>query len=323
MAGSDCSCAECASDECLVEIRGLVKRYGSRKAIDGVDLTVQQGEVLGLLGPNGAGKSTTMAVLSTLTSFDAGTISLCGLRLPRDAARVKRLLGIVPQELALYPSLSGTQNLSFFGRIYGLRGRALSERIARVLEIVGLSNRARDPVRSYSGGMQRRLNMAASLLHRPRIVLLDEPMVGVDPQSRNLLLEHIERMRAECHTMIYTTHNMDEAARLCDRVAIMDGGRILAVDTTAELLKLLGSGVIHLACSGQESMAAPLAELESVRSLDTSDGVLRIRVSDTQAALLEITRLCHERSATIHSLEALEPNLESVFLHLTGKSLRD
>jgi ABC-2 type transport system ATP-binding protein len=229
----------------MIEINGLVKRYGQRAAVDGVSFSVREGEIFGLLGPNGAGKTTTLSILSTLLEPDAGQVSIGSFDLAREAARIKPLIGYVPQELALFPTLSAWDNLAFFGRIYRLSGPVLKERINAVLDLVGLRDRAGDAVKTFSGGMQRRLNIAVGLIHQPRILFLDEPTVGVDPQSRIFIFEHVESLKAEGMTVLYTTHYMEEAERLCDRVAIMDRGQVLALDTTKNLIRLLGGGVIY------------------------------------------------------------------------------
>ncbi len=309
----------------VIEVNGLVKRYGHRVAVNGVSFSVQEGEIFGLLGPNGAGKTTTISILATLLPLDEGKVSILGYDLVQEADRIKPLIGFVPQELALYPTLSAWDNLAFFGRIYGLRGKLLKERIAAVLELVGLQDRAKDAVRTFSGGMKRRLNIAAGLIHQPRILFLDEPTVGVDPQSRNFIFEHIERLKAEGMTIIYTTHYMEEAERLCDRVAIMDEGRILALDTPKGLIGLLGGGVIHIEVAEEniEDVMHAIRNLPHVRAASSQGRRLKVETSAARPALLELIELCNARDVPILSLEMLEPNLESVFLHLTGKHLRD
>ena len=204
----------------MIQIDGLVKRYGERAAIDGLSLSIMEGEVFGLLGPNGAGKSTLIAILTGLIGPDEGSVKVDDLDLKTEPDRIKPLVGFVPQDLALYLTLSARDNLAFFGRIYGLKGRALEDRISWALGLANLSDRARDPVRTFSGGMQRRLNIAVGLIHKPRVLLLDEPTVGVDPQSRNFIFDHVEKLKEEGMTVLYTTHYMEEAERLCDRVAI-------------------------------------------------------------------------------------------------------
>lgn len=309
----------------MIEINGLVKKYGERVAVNEVSFCVQEGEIFGLLGPNGAGKTTTISILATLLPPDQGQVTIGGYDLVRETNQIKTLIGFVPQELALYPTLSAWDNLAFFGRIYGLRGTALKDRIAAVLDLVGLRDRAGDAVRTFSGGMKRRLNIAAGLIHQPRLLFLDEPTVGVDPQSRNFIFEHVERLKAEGMTILYTTHYMEEAERLCDRVAVMDEGCILALDTTKGLIGLLGGGVIYvgLAADAIEALLPLIRALPHVQAISVQDGRLKVETSEARPALLELIELCNARDVPILSLEVLEPNLESVFLHLTGKRLRD
>jgi len=309
----------------MIEIEDLVKKYGERVVVDRVTLSVQEGELFGLLGPNGAGKTTILSILSTLLEPDAGRVTIGGHDVVREAYRVKSLIGYVPQELALFPALSARDNLAFFGRIYRLSGQALKERIAAVLDLVTLTDRADDAVRTFSGGMKRRLNIAVGLIHQPRILFLDEPTVGVDPQSRNFIFEHVEHLKAEGMTVLYTTHYMEEAERLCDRVAIMDEGRVLALDTTPNLVRLLGGGVLYagLATEAMEALQPAIRALPHVREVSCQDSRLKIETTHANQALLALIELCNTHDVTILSLEVLEPNLESVFLHLTGKRLRD
>jgi ABC-2 type transport system ATP-binding protein len=309
----------------LIRIDGLFKKYGERVAVQDLSFSIEEGEIFGLLGPNGAGKTTTLSILSTLLIPDEGVVTISGYDIVREARQVKRLIGSVPQELALYPTLSAWDNLAFFGRIYGLQGLELKGRVTTVLALVGLSDRAADPVQTFSGGMKRRLNIAAGLIHRPRVLFLDEPTVGVDPQSRNFIFEHVKRLNAEGMTIVYTTHYMEEAERLCDRVAIIDHGRILALDTTKGLIDMLGGGVIYLGLPqvSLESLLPAVRVLSHVSMVTQEDCRLKIETSNARLALLELIELCNAHNVSILSLEMLEPNLESVFLHLTGKRLRD
>lgn len=309
----------------IIEIRDLVKRYEERVAVDGVSFTIHEGGIFGLLGPNGAGKTTTLSILSTLLPPDGGQVTIGGYDVTREANRIKPLIGYVPQELALFPSLSARDNLAFFGRIYLLSGPALRERIAAVLDVVGLADRAGDAVKTFSGGMKRRLNIAIGLIHQPRVLYLDEPTVGVDPQSRNFIFEHVERLKDEGMTILYTTHYMEEAERLCDRVAIMDKGRILALESTKNLIGLLGGGVIYvgLPADALEELQPAIRDLPQVSQVSLEDDRVKIETREASKALLELIGLCNGRDVPILSLEVLEPNLESVFLHLTGKRLRD
>ncbi|OGP56411.1 MAG: hypothetical protein A2Y65_11450 [Deltaproteobacteria bacterium RBG_13_52_11] len=309
----------------VISINGLVKKYGERVAVQGVSFSITEGEIFGLLGPNGAGKTTILSILSTLLVPDEGNATIIGHDVARETKRVKPLIGFVPQELALYQTLSAWDNLVFFGRIYGMGGAILKERITTVLALVGLSDRAGDLVQTFSGGMKRRLNIAAGLIHQPRILFLDEPTVGVDPQSRNFIFEHVERLNEGGMTIVYTTHYMEEAERLCDRVAIMDQGRILALDTMKGLVDMLGGGVIYvgLVQASVETLLPSLRSLPHVRMVVEEEGRLKIETSDSHLALLELIELCKVSNVSILSLEMLQPNLESVFLHLTGKRLRD
>ena len=309
----------------LISINGLFKKYGERVAVQDVSFSIEEGEIFGLLGPNGAGKTTTLSILSTLLIPDEGIVTISGYDIVREARQVKRLIGSVPQELALYPTLSAWDNLAFFGRIYGLQGLELKGRVTTVLALVGLSDRSADPVQTFSGGMKRRLNIAAGLIHRPRVLFLDEPTVGVDPQSRNFIFEHVKHLNAEGMTIVYTTHYMEEAERLCDRVAIIDHGRILALDTTKGLIDMLGGGVIYLGLPqvALESLLPAVRVLSHVSMVTQEDCRLKIETSNARLALLELIELCNAHNVSILSLQMLEPSLESVFLHLTGKRLRD
>jgi ABC-2 type transport system ATP-binding protein len=230
----------------ILEVRDLVKRYGALAAVNEISFSIEEGEIFGLLGPNGAGKSTTISLLTGLFPPDSGSIRILGIDAVADVEKVKGLLGIVPQELALYPTLSARENLHFFGEMYGLGGKRLTEQVDNVLEIVGMTERANDVIQSCSGGMKRRINLAAGLVNRPRILFLDEPTVGVDPQSRNHIFESVQRLnREENMTILYTTHYMEEAERLCQRVAIIDHGKIIALDTPKNLIAMLGGGILH------------------------------------------------------------------------------
>ncbi|RME47569.1 MAG: ATP-binding cassette domain-containing protein [Caldilineae bacterium] len=304
---------------------GLRKQYGDIHAVRRLDLQIARGEIFGLLGPNGAGKTTTIAMLAGLLAPDGGKILLDGQPLTPDARGLKARIGLVPQELALYPTLSARDNLLFFGRIYGLRGKLLRRRIESVLETVGLTERARDPIETYSGGMKRRINIAASLLHEPDLLFLDEPTVGVDPQSRNAIFESVEALNRAGMTILYTTHYMEEAQRLCHRLAIMDGGRVIALDTPQALIRRLGGGVIRLRLDDglMPRLAEHAAHLPAVKTVSRHDGQLFIEAERPQEALVALLEVSNRLDARITALQILEPNLETVFLQLTGKTLRD
>jgi ABC-2 type transport system ATP-binding protein len=281
----------------MLTLTHVRKRYGTLTAVDDLSLTVRRGEVLGLLGPNGAGKSTTVSLAVGLLTPDEGEVVLEGLGSP-SAARVRARMGVAPQALAVYDLLTGEENLRFFGEVYGLSGAALTRRVSECLAFVGLSERARDRAGNYSGGMKRRLNLAAALVHQPEVLLLDEPTVGVDPQSRNAIFDNIESLNRDGLTVIYTTHYMEEAERLCDRIAIIDAGRLLALGTLDELLAAHG---------GAPTLVAV-----------TAAGETRIHTSDPLAELNRIAA-----STPVLTFHVERPTLEQVFLHLTGRTLRD
>ena len=322
--------------EPMVRAQELVKTYGDNVAVKGVSFDIGEGEIFGLLGPNGAGKSTAIKMLTCLFPPTGGSAQVCGHDVVGEAKEVKHLIGIVPQEIALYDSLSGRDNVTFFGQMQGLSGRRLKEQVANVLEYVGMTERAKDPVKEYSGGMKRRVNLAAGLVHGPRMLFLDEPTVGVDPQSRNHIFESVERLnREQGMSVLYTTHYMEEAQRLCHRVAIMDRGEIIAMDTPKNLIGMLGGGITHVGLSSpEESWAQAVSELTQVKAASyipqpeeetgtQARAILKVETLHGGEALIQIIRLFNERNVEILSIETLEPNLETVFLHLTGKSLRE
>jgi ABC-2 type transport system ATP-binding protein len=333
----------------VLEVEGLVKKYGDFEAVKGINFSVQEGEVFGLLGPNGAGKTQTISMLTGVIPATAGTARIGGHDIHTDMTAAKRINGLVPQDLALYPTLSARANLEFFGRIYGLRGKELKERVADVLYIVALSERADEAVEKYSGGMKRRVNIAAGLLHQPKLLFLDEPTVGVDPQSRNHIFESVMRLNRERGmSIVYTSHYMEEVELLCNRVAIIDEGRIIAMDTIKNLIALLGGGIIHVGLErvddalvttlamlpGVESaeivtpaVPPPPGEQEEVEGIErqsvSSSPLLKIVAKNSRQAIVSVINHLNEANLTLTSLEILEPNLESVFLHLTGKKLRE
>jgi ABC-2 type transport system ATP-binding protein len=296
----------------MIEVRELEKRYGELRAVDGVSFGIRAGEAFGLLGPNGAGKTTTILMLIGALSPDRGTVRIDGAHDPM-RAEVRRRIGIAPQELAIYEELTGRENIAFFGRLQGLSRKRLEERVERCLELAGLQDRRKERASRYSGGMKRRLNIACALVHEPDILVLDEPTVGVDPQSRNHIFESIEQLTGAGCTLIYTTHYMEEAQRLCDRVAIMDHGRILAIDTVPRLIdEFGGASVIEAELAAEPPPGATLPGEHDGRSL-------RIETDRPFEAIAEFGRSGIE----IESLRVDRPDLERVFLHLTGRSLRD
>jgi len=310
--------------EPILVAQDLKKAFGDLEAVKGISLQVARGEVFGLLGPNGAGKTTTISMLTGLLEPSSGQISVDGLDLKSHTNEVKAKLGLVPQELALYMTLSARQNLTFFGRIYGLKGKELRQRVDEVLETIGLTERANDPIKEYSGGMKRRVNIGAGLLHKPEVLFLDEPTVGVDPQSRNAIFESVETLNRAGMSVIYTTHYMEEAQRLCHRVAIVDEGRLIALDTPAALIRSLGGGVVILGIAegAPEELMDRIAQVPAVRSATRNDGELKVETQRLQDGLMGTLDITNQLDVRITSLEILEPNLESVFLNLTGKKLR-
>jgi len=303
----------------MIKAENLKKYYGATVALDDVSFEVQKGETFGLLGPNGAGKTTTIKLLCGLLRPDAGTVTLDGKTDPGQI-EVRLSLGVVPQSLALYEELSALENLRFFGKIYGLNGQKLKERVRDCLDIAGLAQRSKERVSKYSGGMKRRLNMVCSLLHDPPILLLDEPTVGVDPQSRNLIFETIEAMGKEGRTIIYTTHYMEEAQRLCDRVAIIDHGRILDMDSVENLITRHG-GPSHIEAEFEEKLSdvneiKPFVDNKDIQFEETK---IMFQTSRPMESLAKL----NSSGVRFRSLKVQTADLEDVFLNLTGRRLRD
>jgi linearmycin/streptolysin S transport system ATP-binding protein len=311
--------------EAVLCCRDLRKRYKERLAVDGVGFRVSPGETYGLLGPNGAGKTTTISMICGLLRRDGGEVTVAGASLDDDPATVKAAIGYVPQDVALYPDLTGLENLRFWGQMYGLAGRDLAARVQSVLELVGLAERARDKVASYSGGMQRRLNIGAGLLHRPRLLVLDEPTVGVDPQSRNAILGNVEALGGEGIAVLYTTHYMEEAERLCDRVGIIDQGRLVAEGTRRELVATVGErDRIELAATGDLArLAEATARVDGVDEATVVAGGIHLVARDGRRLLPRLLEAAEHAGVEVTSVEVVEPDLEAVFLHITGKALKD
>ena len=303
----------------------LRKRYGDRTAVDGVGFRIGPSETYGLLGPNGAGKTTTISMVCGLLARDGGSVMVDGRPVDIGTADAKNAIGYVPQELAIYPELSATENLRFFGQLYGMGGGELKRRVGEVLEIIGLEDRAGDRTDTFSGGMKRRLNIGIGLLHRPKLLVLDEPTVGVDPQSRNAILSSVEELGRRGMAILYTTHYMEEAERLCDRVAIIDEGLIRAEGTRRELVSLIGQrDRVELSAGGELGAAATAAgDVEGVEGASVHDAGLSLIVVDARSILPRILEAVTRAGATINSVEIVEPDLEAVFLHPTGRALRD
>ena len=305
----------------MIEVEQLRKAFGELVAVDGVSFTVRPGELFGLLGPNGAGKTTTIGCISGLLTPTAGRVRVMGHDVVGDGIEARRALGVVPQDIALYEDLSASENLQYWGGAQGMRDPTLRSRIAEVLELTGLQDRAREAVKKFSGGMKRRLNMAAGLIHRPKVMLMDEPTVGVDPQARNRIFEMIEELRGEGISMIYTTHYMEEAERLCDRIAIIDHGRIIALGTKDELVQnafASRSEVLARFAKADDGVADWVKERGGLQE----NGMARFTIEHAT----EIAGLLESAAKAGHELADIslrKPNLESVFLHLTGRELRD
>ena len=311
--------------EPVLECHGLRKRYGNRQAVDGVAFHVGQGETYGLLGPNGAGKTTTISMLCGIIERDEGEVVVAGAPIGTDRPVAKAAVGYVPQDIALYPDLTGRENLRFFGRLQGLAGAELNQRVEAVLEVVGLLDRADDRVGSYSGGMQRRANIAAGLIHSPKLLVLDEPTVGVDPQSRNAILESIEALGTEGMAVLYTTHYMEEAERLCDRMGIIDEGRIIAEGTRRELVAGIGEHD-RLRINAQGDLARfgeRCSGLDGVVKATATDSVVEVLARDGRRVLAPVVAAAEYLGVEISGIDVIEPDLEAVFLRLTGKALRD
>jgi ABC-2 type transport system ATP-binding protein len=292
-------------------------------ALQGVNFEVSAGEIFGLLGPNGAGKTTLMSILSCLLNETAGEARLLGQLLRPDNRSVRRQIGIVPQELAVYGELTARENLQFFGELYGIRGTTLQQRVKEVLAAIGLEDRAESRVLTFSGGMKRRLNLGAALIHQPRLVLLDEPTTGVDPQSRNHIFEEIRRLNRGGVTILYTSHYMEEVQALCTRIGIMDHGRLIACDTLPALLRHLQGLICIRVPRVTPALRERLEQLSGVRLTECDDEAVALETHDVKATLLRVVSLLNELGIELTSLETEEPNLERVFLHLTGRALRD
>jgi ABC-2 type transport system ATP-binding protein len=309
----------------VLSCRALCKRFGELEAVRGVSFEIGKGETYGLLGPNGAGKTTTISIVCGLLAPDSGEVTVVGKPLSTRSVGEKAAIGYVPQELAIYPDLTATENLRFFARLYGLSPSDVKTRIEEVLGVIGLSDRAGEQTKNYSGGMQRRLNIGIGLLHRPRLLILDEPTVGVDPQSRNAILESVEQLSAEGMAVLYTTHYMEEAERLCDRIGIVDLGELKAEGTRAELVGLVGEhDRVSLEGIGDLRAAALACQaLDAVRAATLEEGGVQLIVDRARSVLPELLRLVADAGVAVSSVEVDEPDLEAVFLHLTGKALRD
>ncbi len=311
--------------EHVIQVEQLRKQYGDVVAVDNVSFEARRREIFGLLGPNGAGKSTTIGCISGLLRPSAGRIRVLGHDVVTDGLASRRRLGVVPQELALYEDLTARENLTYWGSAYGLRGARLKERVDAVLAIVGLDDRAKEPVKKFSGGLKRRLNVACGIVHEPQALLLDEPTVGVDPQTRVRLLDLVREQANKGATVIYTTHYMEEAEKLCDRIAVVDHGKIIAEGTIGELRAILGEKDI-LRVSGRFDSRAVFEMIGRMKGVDLvhcTEGMITLAVAEASKRLSEIFRELSESGSDIRETTITQPSLESLFIKLTGKELRE
>ncbi len=308
-----------------IEVQQLKKSFDDFQAVQGISFQAEAGEILSLLGPNGAGKSTTISMLSGLLEPSGGEAAIMGHSITREAEAAKACLGVVPQDIALYLDLSARENMMFWGKMYGLRGASLKQRVDEVLEIIGLSDRQKDRVSKFSGGMKRRVNIGVALLHKPRVVIMDEPTVGIDPQSRRHILDNVKELNRQGMTVLYTTHYMEEAAELSDHIAIMDQGKIIAFGTHDELIQLVGEQTrLDMALDVEGSQALERwRQVDGVSKIASEDKHLTVLVEDSNHVLPRLFDAANAQGVRIISVDIQEPNLEMVFLHLTGRALRD
>jgi len=313
------------NDGLAIEVLDLHKSFGENQAVQGVSFEVQQGEIFSLLGPNGAGKTTTISMLSCLLRPNDGDARVMGHSIRSDPMGVKSVLGVVPQDLALYEDLTARENLSFWGKMYGLRGSKLKLRVDEVLDVIGLRDRANERVGKYSGGMKRRVNIGVALLHKPQVIYMDEPTVGIDPQSRRNILDSVVALKNEGMTVLYTTHYMEEAQELSDHIAIMDHGKLITCGTHDELVKLVGQQTrIDLTLNANVANVMSVWQgVEGVSLVSADEDLVTVLAQDSNLVLPHLFESATRLSARITSVDIREPNLESVFLHLTGRALRD
>ncbi|HQO72939.1 MAG TPA: ABC transporter ATP-binding protein [Sedimentibacter sp.] len=309
----------------MLKVENLYKNYGNIRAVDGISFEVKRGEVFGLLGPNGAGKSTTISIISTLIPPTKGEIIFEGESIFKNPKNIRQKLGVVPQDIALYPTLSGYENLRFWGNLYGLKGQELKQRINETADIIGLHERLKDKVEKYSGGMKRRLNIGAALLHMPELLIMDEPTVGIDPQSRSHILDTVLKLNDRGITIIYTTHYMEEAENLCSRICIMDEGKIIASGTQQELVELVKEKTqINIKLDSiNDSILDSFKNIPGIIDAKIDEDIIILYGENGDILLAQIIAKVSEHKNRIRSIDVKKPNLEAVFLHLTGKALRD
>jgi len=311
----------------ILQVQNLVKKYGDFTAVNGISFDIKEGEIFSLLGPNGAGKTTTISMLSTLYSPTAGDATIGGHSITKNPMAVKQVIGVVPQDIALYEDLTAKENLVFWGQMYGLSGQPLATRVDEVLEQIGLTDKAKNRVKTYSGGMKRRVNIGVGLLHKPRLLFMDEPTVGIDPQSRRAILDTVKDLNRQGMTLLYTTHYMEEAQELSDRVGIIDHGELIALGTQKELTQQVGETetlILHIGESDDsEALATSLRGLNDVLEANATNHEVSVITPDAEDVLASVVSKANECGIKIRSIDIREPNLEAVFLHLTGRALRD
>lgn len=310
----------------MLQALELTKRFKTMTAVDGVDFYLERGEIVGLLGPNGAGKSTTISMLSSLVSPTSGDVLLHDKSILKEPGRIRSILGVVPQDIALYPDLTARENLEFFGRIHRIKKKDLKKRVYEVLDIIGLREREKDIVKTFSGGMKRRLNIGAALLHEPQLLIMDEPTVGIDPQSRNFILDTVKRLNEQENlTVLYTSHYMEEVEFLCDRIYIMDHGKIIASGTKDEIKSTLSAEqTIEIKAELlKNKFLQQLETLPQLLQISNKDSLVKIIVPKNVNILNEVFKIAEGVGTSITSVNIEAPSLEDVFLHLTGRQLRD
>ena len=311
----------------ILDIQNLVKNYGDFKAVKGVSFSIEEGEIFSLLGPNGAGKTTTISMLSTLYTPTSGDATIGGHSITKNPMGVRGIIGVVPQDLALYEDLTARENLIFWGQMYNLSGKVLHARVDEVLEQIGLTDKAKDRVKTYSGGMKRRVNIGVGLLHKPRLLFMDEPTVGIDPQSRRAILDTVKDLNKQGMTLLYTTHYMEEAEELSHRVGIIDHGEMIAIGTQKELTQQVGEAetlILHVGENDDsEALAKTLKDIQGVQQATAVDHEVSVVCAEAEDVLAAVVTKANDRGIKIRSIDIREPNLEAVFLHLTGRALRD
>ena len=311
----------------ILQVQNLVKNYGDFKAVKGVSFHIEEGEIFSLLGPNGAGKTTTISMLSTLYKPTSGDATIGGHSITKDPMGVRGIIGVVPQDPALYEDLTARENLIFWGQMYNLSGKSLTTRVDEVLEQIGLTDKAKDRVKTYSGGMKRRVNIGVGLLHKPRLLFMDEPTVGIDPQSRRAILDTVKDLNNQSMTLLYTTHYMEEAEELSHRVGIIDHGEMIAIGTQKELTQQVGEAetlILHVGENDDsEALAKVLKDIQGVQQATAVDHEVSVVCAEAEDVLAAVVTKANDRGIKIRSIDIREPNLEAVFLHLTGRALRD